>query len=89
MRSKREEVESLIATYGTSLKREKAQTQRKNLDKFSANIPNLKEVTKFLTDVAVADFLKTILEEAQSGQSVSQARLKDAMYIIAGHLMLR
>ena len=47
------------------------------------------EVTKFVTDAAVTDFLKSILEEAQSGQPVPQARLKDAMYIVAGGLMLR
>lgn len=88
VQSKREEVESLIATYRTSFKREKVQTQRKNMDKFSAKVPGLKEVTKFLTDVAVTDFLKIMLEEAQSGQFGFQAQLKDAMYIITGHLML-
>lgn len=55
---KRDQVKALLDTLRTSLKREKGQRQQQNLDEFSHHVPNLADVTKFLTNSSLSNFLK-------------------------------
>lgn len=72
----------------TSLKKEKGQRQQRNLDEFSHHVPNLGGVTKFLTDPGLSNCLKQTTEMAQSGETIAPERIKSAMIMVAGCLLL-
>jgi len=78
---------SLLANLRTSLYKEKTQTQ-KNLDQFAHKVPDLGDVTDFITEKSVTQYFESTAEMVQSGLSVSVDRLRNAIFIVAGRLLL-
>ena len=87
--SKRDQFLSLLANLHTSLKKEKTQAQKKNLDQFTHQVPDLGDVTKFITEKSVTHYCKSTTKMVQSGQSVTADMLRNAMFIVTGRLLLR
>ena len=86
---KRDMVMSLLSSIRSSLDKEKRKVQVTKLDEFTHHIPELGEISQFISSRRVQNFLDEVCAKAQAGQDVPGETLQECMFLIAGRLMLR
>ena len=86
---KRDKVTNLISSVLTSLSRKKRKVQVAKLDTFAHNVPELSDISDFITSRQVEQYIDAASADAQSGGEVGADTLQQCMFLIAGRLMLR
>ena len=80
---------SLLASVHSSLSKDKRKVQVTKLDKFAHSIPELGEVSNFISSRPVQTFLDEAYSKALAGLEVPKETLQECLYLIAGRLKLR
>ena len=88
-REMKDRVWELLTSFITSLSRQKRKTQRAKLDHFAHHIPDLSQISDFITSRRVKNFIDATVATAKAGGEVEDDTLEQCMYLIAGRLMLR
>ena len=86
---KRDKVAYLTSSVLTSLSRKKRKVQVAKLDTFAHNVPELSDISDFITSRQVEQYIDAASADAQSGGEVGADTLQECMFLIAGQLMLR
>ena len=81
-------VNAMIGNLSTSLSREKTQIQANKLLSFASQVPDLADVSKFLTCPDLDGYYTETVRQGHEGL-VSTQRLNNCMLIVSGRLMLR
>ena len=87
--AKRDMVVSLLSGLRLSLDKEKRKVQVTKLDEFTHHMPELGEISEFISSRKVQNFLDEVCSKAQAGQDIAVETLQECMFLIAGRLMLR
>ena len=82
---------AVLEQISKGLRREKGQNQERSLERFSRAVPDLSEITKFLSDPhADRAFKETVTMVVEDGDfRLPLQRLRQAMLIVASRIMLR
>ena len=87
--AKRDLVMAPLSSIRSSLDREKRKVQVTKLDEFTHRMPELGEISEFISSRRVQNFLDEVCTKVQAGQDVSGETIKECMFLTAGRLMLR
>ena len=84
--TKAQNVKATIAQLSTPLRQEKNKCQGEKLDDLSEHLPDMEQVTKFLTMKELDKYFQQVTVAAESATA---EELHAAMVLVAGRLMLR
>ena len=78
-----------IERFSKGLRRDKSRAQQCNLESFTRNLPDLSEVKKFLNNPQADYSFRETVEVTKRDGMGQIPRLREAMIIVAGRILLR